>query len=1234
MKRVSQLGEDFDAPLPALVDTGASISAISADEARRLGLTVHRSAGRRRVIKLGKGWARSDGTAVLPEILLNGHKVRQVRLQVLEGLAKPLILGMDTLAKAGAIIDCALAEIAFKADAPSVFLLDDAVILDGPDTTTAAAYEFMYLDLRTMLKQGWTSRLGAGEEQEDAPSPAISPAGTGTPVIDDEVLRDVVSKHPGVFIKPDELPPRRGNWDFQIELKEGAEPVRKQYARFSQKEREAAWAEVQKLLKLGWIRQSASSWSSPLLFARNKKKDGSYRCVYDYRSVNRCTELHQGPLPRIPDLIAQASQGSVFTLMDISKAYNQLRMRAGHEKFTAFHTPWNLYESLTMMMGLMNAGPHFQAFINAVMAGDPSALPRYAENHRRREAGEAAYRRHATEHEGVPLENLGEFVLVYVDDIVVFSDNMEDHRRHVAKVLERLELYDLRVNEFSDFGVDKINFLGFEVGHRATRILESRAKAIREWPVPTTPSEVHTFTGLANYYREHVPQFALHSSRLTPLQNKKLPFVWGADQQYAFEAIRDAIARRIELYSPRADRPYVLVVDGSIYAVGGVLFQEDEHGNLRTVAFFSRQTRGAESRYGQYAIEFLALVASVQHFRVYLDGCCGLTIYTDHKPLQTGQIFDVSQPHHRNHRIARWVEKLATVRADLRHHSATEATAKVVDAFSRRPDYVRATKRDLEAWLEDIKAAYARDRPQPEEFMAVLTLNETDSTATCRLHAERDFVERIRAGFVGADEQQLETQGYVQDADGLWRLHGRVVVPQDADLREDIVRMHHENGHVGVKATCRLIRRTFIWPRMQDDVARLIKQCSICQRIKPRNWKRKGAAFPLPIATKCWEDVEVDFVPQLPPSGEGGFTRIAVVLDRFSKEARFVPCHDTMTAVEFAQLYIDHIWRLRGAPRILRTDRDRLFIAKAWEHFVATVKIRQHFAAPLNHQAIGGVERLNQTAEKLLRAYVAQNPSDWAKYIGVVEFVYNSTPLDAMGISPFEIALGWRPRAGIVAEAVPGPAATVGEAHDQRRAVHEWVRERLLEAQDEAFRENERPDFAPRVGDRVFLSAEGVAAARIGTEGPADKRLTPRWLGPFVVLKAEEGARAVDIELPLKWRVENPIALSRLKACDDTGLPPVEVAYDEAGEPYVIAEVEHVLEGSHIVGPRKKWIGCGVRFVGYGEDMDREYVGAEFEQLVRDAPLVIGDYARLHPELKLSRALAQVVSKAQRLEKE
>ena len=1223
------LAEERWQTVPCLIDSGANISAISLAEAERLRLPI--AHGALRHVKLGKGWVRATGTVTIPRVTLEGKIIENLELLVIDGLNQRMVLGLDSLGRANALIDCAARRVFFEDEddeEPALHLIEricdegrvELVLLDGEketvlDDAEQEEYMFLQLDLQQVLKHGFHESFQ--DDTMDEPQ-KMSRNEAGDNVSDDPRMQRIVQAYARVFVKPDSLPPSRGVYDFDIKVKPDAVPTRRSGYRYSLAEREAAMEEVKRLLKLGWIRPSSSPWSSALLFAKNRKKNGKLRAVYDYRSINAWTIASQRPVPRVQDMLQELRGSAVFTTLDVSGAFNQVLCKPTATPLTAFATPWQLYEHLVMPMGLTDGSGHMQDLMMAAMRGDPAALPIFPEGHERHQETAEVKARYIDGKE--VLDDLTEFVTVFIDDICVHSRTAEAHYEHVEKVLHRLLLYDIRVNEFFKFGQASVELLGFEVSQNGIKTLESRAKAIHEWPTPRNAGEVHTFLGLANYYRETCPRFSLHSAQLTPLQSAKVEWVWGATQQAAFDAIKEGIARRIELFTPDPSKPLVLVTDASIYALGGVLLQREggPESELRTVAFYSRQTRGGEPRYGQYALEFCALVQCVTHWRWILDGCAGLTIYVDHQPLVTGRVFDVSQTHNNSHQISRWVERISHIRATLLHHSASAATAKVADAFSRRPDYVQQTKKDLEAWIEDIKTKHS----EPAQ-LNTLTLVQNGPTL---MALRATLLERIQLGFRNADAAEMVRMGYSLQ-EGHWKIYGRFAVPRVPEIRDEIIAdAHDQHGHPGVTATVRILRRRFYWARMHDDVAEYIRRCGTCQTTKPGNWRKTGTSHPLPIATDMWTDIEVDFIPQLPRSGEGDYTRICTVIDRRSKACILFPCKDTVTSKDFAQLFMTHVWKRKGMPLTIRTDCDTIFVADVWTEIANVLRFDPALAAPWAHQQIGQAEKMNQIVEKILRVWIEKDGSNWSELLPAVEFAYNSTPVEGLKLCPFEVEQGWIPRRGLISEQVP--AATTGASALLRfEQVRAYVTERLLEMQDNAVRDDGR-QWKPVVGDRVYLRAEELPKRVREELGPSDARLGRKWAGPYVILKADTNSEAVYVELPSRWRVRNPIHISRLKPCRDDRLPPVDVKIDEHGEAYVDAEVDR-LYGHRCRGRGAKRVlhEINVSFAGYGSEFDRRYEGQEeLRELATTAPLLLDQYVASN-EVRVSKDIKVILDR-------
>ena len=376
---------------------------------------------------------------------------------------------------------------------------------------------------------------------------------------------------------------------------------------------------------------------------------------------------------------------------------------------------------------------------------------------------------------------------------------------------------------------------------------------------------------------------------------------------------------------------------------------------------------------------------------------------------------------------------------------------------------------------------------------------------------------------------------------------------------------------------------------------------------KPRNTRTRGCSAPLPIPTDAWTDIEVDFIVNLPTSADG-YTRIAMCIDRHSKEVILWATKDDLTAVRFAQEFTDNVVRRQGLPRLLRTDCDPVFISKVWAHVAQQLKIQHKLAAPYRHEQIGQAERANRHIEQVLRA-LCNGDEEWARRLAVAELTINTTPTSTIGLAPFEIVHGWLPR---IKDSDDIAMPTDGEDLSlHMRRVQEYVTQQLIEAGDRSIRDDGR-DFTPQVGDRVYLSTDNLSNRLVGSE---DSRLRDRFIGPFIVLKRE--ATGVHIEVPYDWHIRQPIAIHRLRPCRDRSLPPVSVEYDEAGELQVVHEVEDVV-GHTATGRGRR--ACArefcVRWKGYGTEYDTMIPDLE---LAKTAPQLLLRYITTE-NLRVSRA--------------
>ncbi|XP_057993790.1 uncharacterized protein LOC131174452 [Hevea brasiliensis] len=362
---------------------------------------------------------------------------------------------------------------------------------------------------------------------------------------------------------PSDLPPIRGI-EHQIDFIPGAQIPNRPAYRSSPAETKELQRQVDELLAKGHVRESMSPCAVPVLLV--PKKDGTYRMCVDCRAVNKITVKYRHPIPRLDDLLDELHCSCFFSKIDLKSGYHQIRMRVGDEWKTAFKTKHGLYEWLVMPFGLSNAPSTFMRLMNHVLRSF-----------------------------------IGQFVVVYFDDILVYSKNIDDHLHHLKLVFDVLRKEKLYANvKKCSFCLERIVFLGFVVSSKGVEVDDEKVKAIREWPTPKNASKVRSFHGLASFYRRFVPNFSSLAAPLNELVKKNVTFVWGKEHEHAFAMLKEKLCSAPLLILPNFDKTFEIECDASGIGIGAVLMQEK-----RPIAYFSEKLHGATLNYSTYDKEFV-----------------------------------------------------------------------------------------------------------------------------------------------------------------------------------------------------------------------------------------------------------------------------------------------------------------------------------------------------------------------------------------------------------------------------------------------------------------------------------------------------------------------------------------------------------------------------------------------------------------------------------------------------
>ncbi|GJX94375.1 putative reverse transcriptase domain-containing protein [Tanacetum coccineum] len=450
-------------------------------------------------------------------------------------------------------------------------------------------------------------------------------------------LKDVpiVRDFPEVF--PEDLPslPPARPVEFQIDLIPGAVPVAQAPYRLAPSEMREWSEQLQKLSEKGFISPSSSPWGAPVLFG--KKKDGSSKMWIDYRELNKLTVKNRYPLLRIDDLFDQLQGSNIYSKIDLRSGYHQLRVREQDIPKTAFRTRYGHYQFQVMPFGLANALAVFMDLMNRVCK-----------------------------------PYLDKFIIVFIDDILIFSKDEKEHEDHLKAILELLKKEKLYAKiSKCKFWIPKVQFLGHIIDSKGIHVDPAKIKSIKDWASPKIPTEIRQFLGLASYYRRFIKGFLKIAKSMKKLTQKGIKFDWGEKEENAFQLIKQKLYNAPILSLPEVCEDFVIYCDASHTGLGVLLMQRE-----KVIAYVSRQLKVHEKNYTTHDLELGSVVFALKIWRHYLYGT-KCTVFTDHKSLQ--RILDQKEL---NMRQRRWLELLSDYDCDIRYHTG-KANA-VADALSRK----------------------------------------------------------------------------------------------------------------------------------------------------------------------------------------------------------------------------------------------------------------------------------------------------------------------------------------------------------------------------------------------------------------------------------------------------------------------------------------------------------------------------------------------------------------------
>jgi hypothetical protein len=598
------------------------------------------------------------------------------------------------------------------------------------------------------------------------------------------------------------------------------------------------------------------------------------------------------------------------------------------------------------------------------------------------------------------------YVIVYLDDILVFSDNMEAHVGHVREVLSRLRNAHLYAKlEKCSFHTSSVDFLGYRISPSGISMDPGKVASVLSWPVPTCLKDVQSFLGFINFYRRFVPQFSSVCAPLYALTKKAAQFIWSEQHQLSFAKLKQLISSEPVLKHPDESLPFVLECDASDFAIAGILSQRDQSSTLRPIAYYSRKLASSEINYDIHDKELLAIIACLKEWRhLLINSTHPVQIITDHKNLE-----HFTTARQLNRRQARWSIFLADFNYVLIHRSGRLNDK--ADLLSRRVDF-QLGEDDPRVTQQNMTLL------PPALFVNAVTLD----TLSFPIDPELDWPYLVQHFLLRdvwpqcvLDDAQLqrrltqEVEHFKIIRNALHRLlPNKETAPYlRYGLRKlQMARYHHGLGHLKFDSIVDVIKRRFWWPTLDNDLRQFIRECSKCQ-LNAQDRPVTVPVRPVPPSALPFDRWGLDFVQDLPETKNGN-RHIITAID-YGTRWVVAKAVKSRTTAEMASFLYDLLMNY-GAPYEIITDRASSLLSDTLREYTDLQNIRHIATTPHHPQTNGMVERMHATLGNEITCLVDGKRDRWDEFLPQALFALRVRRHAVTKQSPFYLLYGVHPR--------------------------------------------------------------------------------------------------------------------------------------------------------------------------------------------------------------------------------
>ena len=807
----------------------------------------------------------------------------------------------------------------------------------------------------------------------------------------------------------------------KIKLKDNVKPIKQHYYKLNNNIKTIILKKkLKELIEKRLIEPSLSEWSSPVVLV--PKNSGDYRLCIDYRKVNDATIPDAYPLPYIDEIFASLHGATIFTTLDLFSGYHQILMDDDSVEITSFTTKFGNFVYKVMPFGLTNAPATFQREMNKIL-----------------------------------FDLIGVCVYVFLDDVLIYSKNKEDHLAHLALVLSIFSKFKLKINiEKCHFMMEEVQILGHVISKNGLSTMSKKVDAIKHWDKPTTITELRSFLGAVGYYRNFIESFSKVAAPLNKLLKKDSKFNWSDEQQNAFDQLKRRLVEAPILRFPDFTKPFIIRTDASGEGIGGVLLQVDPDDHKEhPIHYVSRTLTAAERRYGITDLEGVAVHYCVKQFKSYIEGNQEKTVvYTDHKPLVG--LFSNKEPN--NSRHARWCIDLSMLGVRVEYEkgknnhladSLSRLKQKNVDEMVNSLKIVGKFGADKNLCFTIVEENKVNEINEEENNVNEINVAEDNvneinvaENNVNEINVEKNNVNEINEEEEENEEEQLvklmkkflseriieiNDQKYFLD-NGLKR---RIITHEEEKVK--LIWESHRIGHEGIEKTYQRLKRHFYWKNMIEDIRKTIKYCTKCQLNRPEKFPEPTERFATTIEGP-FVHLGLDIIGPLPIT-ERNNRFIIVTVDYFTKWVEAEPT-PTITAKDIVY-FLSKVFARHGTPQCITVDNGVQFVADLTKIFLDMYDVYIKFTTTYHPESNGLTENRNKEISKEIRL-LGETNRDWDLILPSALWAIRTARNNTTKYSSFELLYGRM-------DQQPFELATISQTYNMNQSSEELLLEKFCD---------------------------------------------------------------------------------------------------------------------------------------------------------------------------------------------